>query len=83
VARLREAGRIRASRGRGVLVKAPKSGQDLRFDLPAVGAKTVEGVASAGLAGMAVAAGNTIAAESQEMIAAADKAGLFIQGLPA
>jgi len=40
-------------------------------------------VASAGLAGMAVAAGNTIAAESQEMIAAADKAGLFIQGLPA
>ena len=83
VARLREAGRIRASHGRGVLVKAPKSGQDLRFDLPTVGRKTVEGVASAGLAGMAVVAGNTIAAESQEMIMAADRAGLFIQGLPA
>ena len=27
--------------------------------------------------------GNTIAAESQEMIIAADRAGLFIQGLPA
>ena len=27
-------GRIRAKAGRGVLVKAPKSGQDLRFDLP-------------------------------------------------
>lgn len=83
VARLREAGRIRASRGRGVLVKAPKSGQDLRFDLPAVGCKTVEGVATAGLAGIAVMAGHTISAESQEMIISADKAGLFIQGLPA
>src|SRR6267142_1169959 len=80
VARLREAGRIRAKSGRGVLVKAPKSGQDLRFDLPTVGAKTIEGVASAGLAGIAV---NTIAADPQAMIEAADKAGLFIQGLPA
>jgi UDP-2,3-diacylglucosamine hydrolase len=83
VARLREAGRIRAQSGRGVLVKAPKSGQDLRFDLPAVGAKTIEGVAGAGLGGIAVIAGNTLAADSQAMIEAADRAGLFIQGLPA
>jgi len=83
VARLREAGRIRAKTGRGVLVKAPKSGQDLRFDLPTVGAKTIEGAAKAGLAGIAVIAGNTIAAEAQAMIEAADSAGLFIQGLPA
>ncbi|MET0721429.1 MAG: UDP-2,3-diacylglucosamine diphosphatase LpxI [Tardiphaga sp.] len=83
VARLREAGRIRAKSGRGVLVKAPKSGQDLRFDLPAVGAKTIEGVAGAGLGGIAVIAGNTLAADSQAMIEAADRAGLFIQGLPA
>ncbi|WP_291842313.1 UDP-2,3-diacylglucosamine diphosphatase LpxI [Bradyrhizobium sp.] len=83
VARLRETGRIRAKPGRGVLVKAPKSGQDLRFDLPTVGPKTIEGVASAGLAGIAVIAGSTIAADAQGMVAAADKAGLFIQGLPA
>src|SRR6267143_6992105 len=76
VARLREAGRIRAKTGRGVLVKAPKSGQDLRFDLPTVGAKTIEGVARAGLAGIAVIAGHTIAAEAQAMIEAADSAGL-------
>jgi DUF1009 family protein len=69
--------------GRGVLVKAPKSGQDLRFDLPTVGPATIDGVARAGLAGMAIIAGNTIAADSQAMIEAADKAGLFIQGLPA
>ena len=83
VAQLREAGRIRAKAGRGVLVKAPKSGQDLRFDLPTVGARTVEGAAKAGLAGIAVIAGFTIAADSQGMIVAADKAGLFIQGVPA
>jgi DUF1009 family protein len=83
VARLREAGRIRAKSGRGVLVKAPKSGQDLRFDLPAVGAKSIEGAARAGLAGIAVIAGHTIAADAQAMIEAADRTGLFIQGLPA
>jgi len=83
VARLRSEGRIRAKMGRGVLVKAPKSGQDLRFDLPTVGPATIDGIARAGLAGMAIIAGNTIAADSQAMIEAADKAGLFIQGLPA
>jgi UDP-2,3-diacylglucosamine hydrolase len=83
VARLRDERRIRAKAGRGVLVKAPKSSQDLRFDLPTVGAKTIEGAAKAGLAGIAIIAGNTIAADSQAMIEAADRAGLFIQGLPA
>jgi UDP-2,3-diacylglucosamine hydrolase len=83
VARLRGEGRLRSKMGRGVLVKAPKSGQDLRFDLPTVGSKTIEGAAMAGLAGIAIIAGHTIAADSQGMIAAADKAGLFIQGLPA
>ncbi|MET3838432.1 DUF1009 family protein [Bradyrhizobium sp. OAE829] len=83
VARLRSAGRIRASTGRGVLVKAPKTSQDLRFDLPTVGATTVEGAAKAGLAGIAIIAGQTIVADAQAMIDAADRAGLFIQGLPA
>jgi UDP-2,3-diacylglucosamine hydrolase len=83
VARLRQEGRIRAKAGRGVLVKAPKSGQDLRFDLPTVGPRTVEGAATAGLAGIAVVAGNTIVVEPQAMIAAADAAGLFVTGLPA
>jgi UDP-2,3-diacylglucosamine hydrolase len=83
VARLRGEGRLRARTGRGVLVKAPKSGQDLRFDLPTVGPKTIEGADKAGLAGIAIIAGHTIAADSQSMIVAADRAGLFIQGLPA
>ncbi|MCA6109117.1 LpxI family protein [Bradyrhizobium cenepequi] len=81
VARLRADGRIRALSGHGVLVKAPKSGQDLRYDLPTVGPRTVEGAARAGLAGIAVIAGNTLAAEPQAMIEAADAKRLFVVGL--
>jgi DUF1009 family protein len=83
VARLRQEGRIRARTGRGVLVKAPKSGQDLRFDLPTIGPQTVEGARAAGLAGIAIVAGNTIVVEPQLMIEAADRAGLFVTGLDA
>jgi DUF1009 family protein len=83
VARLRAEGRIRAKAGHGALVKAPKSGQDLRFDLPTMGPRTVEGAVAAGLAGIAIVAGNTIVAEPQAMIAAADAAGVFVTGLPA
>jgi DUF1009 family protein len=83
VARLRAEGRIRAKSARGVLVKAPKSGQDLRFDLPTIGPRTVEGAAAAKLAGIAIVAGNTIVVEPQAVIEAADAAGLFVTGLPA
>jgi DUF1009 family protein len=83
VARLRAEGRIRAKSARGVLVKAPKSGQDLRFDLPTIGPRTVEGAAAAKLAGIAIVAGNTIVVEPQTVIKAADAAGLFVTGLSA
>src|SRR4051812_2645450 len=83
VARLRADGRIRAKAGRGVLVKAPKSGQDLRFDLPTLGPRTIEGAATAGLAGIAIVAGQTIVAEPQAMVEAADRTGIFVLGLPA
>jgi DUF1009 family protein len=83
VAHLRSEGRIRAKAARGVLVKAPKSGQDLRFDLPTIGSRTIEGAAAARLAGIAIVSGNTIVVEPQAMIEAADAAGLFVTGLPA
>jgi UDP-2,3-diacylglucosamine hydrolase len=82
IAALRSEGRIRARQGRGVLVKAPKSQQDLRFDLPTIGPRTVEGVAAAALAGLAAASGNTLVADPQTMIEAADAAGLFVTGQP-
>ena len=83
IARLREQGRIRSTAGRGVLVKAPKSGQDLRFDLPTIGSRTIDGVREAALAGVAVAAGATQVADPQGVIAAADSAGLFVTGFSA
>jgi len=78
---MRANGRVRAATGTGVLVKAPKPNQDRRFDLPSIGPKTVEGVARAGLAGIAVAAGETIIAEPAQLIATADKAGVFVFGV--
>src|SRR4051812_2570078 len=82
IAELRAKGRIPTPPGVGVLVKAPKPGQDLRIDLPAIGPRTVEEVARAGLAGIAVAAGGSIVADPAEMVAAADKANIFVFGIP-
>jgi UDP-2,3-diacylglucosamine hydrolase len=82
-ARLREAGRIRSKAGRGVLVKAPKTQQDLRFDLPTFGPRTIEGAVAAALGGIAIVAGRSLMAEPETVVAAADKARLFLVGLPA
>src|SRR5437868_14154520 len=81
IVRLREQGRIRSAARRGVLVKLPKRGQDLRFDLPTIGPRTVDGAIKAELAGIAVAAGDTILAEPQVMIETADAAGMFVTGV--
>lgn len=83
VARLRAEGRIRSKLGRGVLVKMPKTTQDLRFDLPTLGPKTIDGITAAGLAGIGIVAGRTLVAEADVMIAKADQAGLFVIGLSA
>jgi len=82
VARLREEKRIRAKAGRGVLVKTPKISQDLRFDLPTLGPRTIDGIVAAGLAGIGSVAGHSLVAEADVMTARADQAGLFVTGLP-
>jgi DUF1009 family protein len=81
VAQLRGEGRLTKPEGVGVLVKAPKPGQDRRFDLPAIGPQTIEHVARAGLAGIAVAAGGAIVAEPAQVSAAADRAKIFCVGV--
>lgn len=82
VADLRKQGRLATPEGVGVLVKAPKPKQDRRFDLPAIGPQTVTNVVKAGLAGIAVAAGDTMMADPGEVIAAADRAKMFLVGVP-
>jgi DUF1009 family protein len=81
IAELRRLGRVTSLPGTGVLVKAPKPGQDRRFDLPSIGPRTIENVARAGLAGLAVAAGTTMIAEPEAAIAAADRERVFVVGV--
>jgi len=65
----------------GVLVKRPKPGQELRVDMPAIGPHTIAGAERAGLAGIAVEAGATLAAERAALIREADAGGLFVAGI--
>jgi UDP-2,3-diacylglucosamine hydrolase len=81
IAELRRLGRVSLPPGVGVLVKAPKPGQDRRFDLPSIGPRTIENVARAGLAGLAVAAGTTMIAEPEAVAAMADREKLFVVGI--
>jgi DUF1009 family protein len=64
----------------GVLVKAPKSGQELRVDMPVIGPRTVELAAAAGLAGIAVGQGKVMIAEQADMVSLADRHHVFVTG---
>jgi DUF1009 family protein len=80
VGEMRANGRLRFAGQAGVLVKAPKRGQDLRLDMPAIGPKTIEGAAKAQLRGAAVAAGRVLIVERERLAREADAAGLFVAG---
>ncbi|HUF87770.1 MAG TPA: UDP-2,3-diacylglucosamine diphosphatase LpxI [Thermohalobaculum sp.] len=62
----------------GVLVKMAKPGQDRRFDLPAIGPRTIEGAGRAGLRGIAIEAGSVLVLDRPGTLAAADAAGLCL-----
>jgi DUF1009 family protein len=81
VADLRATGRLRVKGRRGVLVKAPKRGQDLRVDMPVIGPETLRRAAEAGLAGVMVEAGAVLVAGLGETRSAADREGLFVKGV--
>jgi UDP-2,3-diacylglucosamine hydrolase len=80
VATLRAAGRI-SNRRRGVLVKLCKPQQDVRADLPSIGASTIINAKKAGLAGVAIEAGRGLILDRKAVIKAADEAGLFVCGI--
>lgn len=81
VAELVSAGRLKIDKGDGVLVKAPKDGQDLRVDMPAIGPETLRNAAKAGLSGIALRAGNVLVGDSVRLGALADELGLFVEGV--
>ena len=83
IAEMRKNGRLKLPARAGVLVKAPKPGQDRRVDLPAIGPDTIAQAKAAGLAGIAMEAGSTVVADTAALVKAADKAGIFVIGIPA
>lgn len=78
-AALRRGGEL--GRGGAVAVKASKPGQDLRFDVPAVGIETVSVCVQAGIAVLALEAGKTLMFDRRDLLAAADASGLIVVGV--
>ena len=69
-----------ATERKGALGKAPKPIQDLRVDMPVMGARTIEMAAAAGLAGVGGLAGKLIIIDRPALIEAADRLGLYVWG---
>jgi DUF1009 family protein len=78
---IRRAGRI-AGPGT-VVVKVAKPRQDMRFDVPVVGLRTLEAMREAGARTLAVEAGRTLLLDRSAFIAAADAASLAVWGIEA
>ena len=56
-----------------VVVKASKPNQDMRFDMPTVGVKTIKTMRDVGASVLAVEAGKTVVFDREEMVALADR----------
>ena len=64
-----------------IVVKRCKPQQDLRFDLPAVGPKTIEVMVSVKASALALEAGRSVLLDREETIRKAERAGIAIVGL--
>jgi DUF1009 family protein len=78
-AAIRRAGSL-CPRGGFSLVKVAKPGQDMRFDVPAIGPLTVKTLADAGGSVIAYEANRTLLLDADEAIALADARGVAIVG---
>jgi DUF1009 family protein len=60
------------------VVKVAKPNQDMRFDVPVIGLKTIETMQHAGATCLAVDAGKCLFLDGEKIVAAADQAGIAI-----
>src|SRR3954447_2885807 len=60
------------------VVKVAKPNQDMRFDVPVIGLKTIETMAQAGATCLAIDAGKCLFLDGEKIIAAADEAGIAV-----
>ena len=65
----------------GVLVKMMRTDQDMRYDLPTVGTKTLENMRGAGLTCLAVETGKTLIMEPEKFFELADKFNIAVIGV--
>jgi UDP-2,3-diacylglucosamine hydrolase len=68
--------------GGWTLVKVAKPQQDMRFDVPTIGLKTIEGLHQAGARVLAIEAEKTIVIDQPDVVALADRYGMSIVALP-
>lgn len=66
---------------KAVVVKVRKPDQDFRFDLPAIGPRTIAGMAAVKAAVLAVEADQALLFDPEETIRAADRAGIVVVGI--
>ncbi len=64
--------------GNAVVVKVCKPNQDLRFDIPAVGLKTIQTMHESNAGVLAIEAGKAVVFNREEMIDTADKFGICV-----
>ena len=62
------------------LVKVAKPNQDMRFDVPVIGPRTIRKMRAANATAVAVDAGKTLLLEKAALLADADKAGIAVYG---
>ena len=67
--------------GHGSVVKMMRTDQDMRYDLPTVGPRTLENMKRAGLTCLAVEAGKTLILEPDEFFVLAEKYNIAVWGI--
>lgn len=76
---LRRAGKLANGR-KLTLVKAAKPGQDMRFDVPVIGPRTIRNMQGVYATAVAVEARKTLLLERDELLREADRAGIAVVG---
>lgn len=66
---------------KGILLKIPKTAQDLRIDLPTIGIETIINAIKANLCGIAFVKNKAIIAQEEELIQIANENKMFLFGL--
>jgi len=63
---------------RGLLMKTPKSGQEARLDVPAIGPDTIDQLVSARLSGVVIKSDRVLVINREEVMSRADAHGIFV-----